>query len=119
MEELTGKEVMPEEANIKVAAPEEVPIVNALPCLEELVWETLQEVCKMRESTERHKHFKYGIWEEMRKLVTLKGREVASAQGNVVPAGVIQRSAMVGKSQVQEKGKKMARAPEQEEETLV
>ena len=63
VEELTRKEVMPEEATIKVdalvegaapeeatievdvpvegAAPEEVPVVNAPPCLEELAWATL------------------------------------------------------------------------------
>ena len=72
----------------------------------------------MCESAERHEHFKFGIWEELRKLVTLKGREVSLAQGNVTPVGVAQESAMVGKSRVQGKGKKKAREPE-EEETLV
>ena len=49
VEELTGKEVMPDEATVEVAAPveaaapEEVPVVNPSPCLEELVWVTLQE----------------------------------------------------------------------------
>ena len=115
VEELTGKEVTPEEVNIKVTAPEEVPVVNALPCLEELIWATFQEVCKLRESSERCKHFKYGLLEEMCKLVTLKGREVASAQGNIMPVGVVQGSAMVGKSRVQEKGKRKAREPEKED----
>ena len=124
VEELTGKEAMLEEAMVEVtapvevAAPEEVPVVNALPCLEALIWVTLQEVWKMRKSVERHKHFEFGIWEELRKLVTLKGREVSLVQGNVMPAGVAQESAAVGKSQVQGKGKKKAREPE-EEETLV
>ena len=72
----------------------------------------------MRESTERREHFKFGIWEELRKLVTLKGREVSFAQGNVTLVGVAQESAMVGKSWVWGKGKKKAREPE-EEETLV
>ena len=119
VEELTGKEATPEEVNIEVAAPEEVPVVNVLPCLEELVWATLQEVHKMRESAERHEHFKYRIWEELRKLVTLKGREVASAQGNIVLVGVAQGSATVRKSQVQEKGKRKARELGKEDETLV
>ena len=85
MEELTGKEATPEEATIEVdapvegTAPEEVPVMNAPPCLEELMWATLQEVQKMRESTERREHFKFGIWDELRKLVTLKAREVALA----------------------------------------
>ena len=63
VEELTGKEVMPEEAitevdaPVKNAAPEEVLVVNALPSLEELAWVTLQEVRKLRESAERHEHF--------------------------------------------------------------
>ena len=48
----------------------------------------------------------------------LKGREVALAQGNVVPAGVAQESAAVGKSWVQGEGKRKARELE-EEETLV
>ena len=124
VEELTGKEVMLEEVMIEVdvlvegAAPEEVPIVNTPPFLEELVWATLQEVWKMRESVERCEHFKFGIWEELRKLVTLKGREVSLVQGNVTPVGVAQESATVGKSRVQGKGKKKARELE-EEETLV
>ena len=115
---MTGKEVTPEEATVEVAALEEVPVVNTPPCLEELVWATLQEVRKMCESMERCKHFKYGIWDELQKLVTLKGREVSLAQGNVTLAGVAQESAVVGKSQVQGKGKMKAREPE-EEETLV
>ena len=102
MEELMGKEVTLEEANVKVVAPEEVPIMNALPCLEELVWANLQEVCKLCEPSERREHFEYSLLEEMHKLVTLKGREVALAQGNVVPAGAVQVNVMVGKSQVQE-----------------
>ena len=118
VEELTGKEATPEETNVKVAAPEEVPIMNAPCCLEELVWATLQEVCKMCESAERHEHFEYRIWEEMCKLVTLKGKDVASVQGKIVPVGVAQGSVAVGKSWVQEKGKKKGRVPEQEEETL-
>ena len=136
VEELTGKEAMPEEATVEVAAPvevtapvkvtapveaaapEEVPVVNVPPCLEELVWATLQEVHKMRKSAERRKHFEFGIWDKLRKLVTLKGKEVSLVQGNVMPAGVAQESAMVGKSQVQGKGKKKARELE-EEETLV
>ena len=85
VEELTGKEATLEEANVEVTAPEEVPVVNAPPCLEELVWVTLQEVCKKCKSTERREHFEFRIWEELWKLVTLKGREVASAQGNVGP----------------------------------
>ena len=122
VEELTRKEAMPEEATVEVAtpveaaAPEEVPVVNAPPCLEELVWATLQEVHKMHRSAERRKHFEFGIWDKLRKLVTLKGKEVSLVQGNVMPAGVAQESAMVGKSQVQGKGKK---ARELEEETLV
>ena len=119
VEELTGKEVMLEEANIEVVALEEVPVMSTLPCLEELVWATLQEVCKLHKSSERHKHFKYGLLEEMRKLVTLKGREVASVQGNVVLAGVTQGNVAVGKSQVQEKGKRKAKEPEKEDETMV
>ena len=93
--------------------------VNRLPCLEELIWATLQEVRKVCESMERCEHFKFGIWEELRKLVTLKGREVSSAQGNIALGGVVQGSVMVGKSRVQGKGKKKAREPEEEEETLI
>ena len=124
VEELTGKDTTPEEAMVEAAmpvevtAPEEVPIVNAPPCLEELVWATLQEVRKMRESAERREHFEFGIWEELRKLTTLKGREVALAQANVVPAEVVQERAAVGKIRVPGKGKRKAREPE-EEETLV
>ena len=73
----------------------------------------------MCESAERRKHFEFGIWEELRKLATLKGREVSLVQANVTPAGVTQESAMVGKSRVQGKGKKKAREPEEEEETWV
>ena len=36
VEELTGKETTPEEVNIEAIALEEVPIVNTLPCLEEV-----------------------------------------------------------------------------------
>ena len=103
MEELTGKDATLEEATVEAAvpvevtAPEEVPVVNAPPCLEELVWVTLQEVRKMCESMERREHFKFGIWEELRKLTTLKGREVALVQANVVPAEVVQERAVVGK----------------------
>ena len=68
---------------------------------------------------ERHEHFKFGIWEELRKLVTLTGREVSLAQANVMPAGVTQESAVVGKSWVQGKGKKKARELEEEEENCV
>ena len=124
VEELTGKEAMPEEAMVEASVPvevsalEEVPVVNAPPCLEELVWATLQEVRKMRESAERREHFEFGIWEELWKLTTLKGREVALAQVNVAPAGVVQERAAVGKIRVLGKGKKKAREPE-EEETLV
>ena len=77
MEELTRKEATPEEAITKVdasvenTAPEEVPVTNAPPSLEELAWVTLQEVCKLRESAERREHFEFGIWDELRKLVTL------------------------------------------------
>ena len=125
VEELTGKEAMPEEAitvvdtPAKNAAPEEVPVANALPSLEELAWVTLQEVRKLCESVERRKHFEFGIWDELRKLVTLKAREVALAQGNIVPTGVAQERAAVGKIWVLGKGKKRAREPEEEEETLV
>ena len=125
VEELTGKEVTPEEAITVVnapaenAAPEEVPVTNAPPSLEELAWVTLQEVRKLRESAERCKHFKFGIWDELRKLVTLKAREVALAQGNIAPTGVAQERATVGKIQVLGKGKKRAREPEEEEETMV
>ena len=52
VEELTGKEVMLEEATVKAAALEEVPIMNMPPCLEELIWATLQAVRKMHESAE-------------------------------------------------------------------
>ena len=119
VEELTWKEVTPEEAPVKVAAPEEVLVINALPCLEELIWATLQEVWKMCKSVERCKHFEFSIWEELRKLVTLKGREVSLAQGNVTPAGVAQESAVVGKSRVQGKGKNKARELEEEDGTMV
>ena len=125
VEELTGKEATPEEATAKVAAPvkatapEEVPVVNVPPCLEELVWATLQEVRKMHESVERREHFEFGIWDELRKLVTLKGREVALAQANVVLAGVAQERAVVGKIRVPGKGKRKAREPEEEDETMV
>ena len=67
VEELTRKEAMPEEATTKVNVPvegaalEEVLVMNAPPCLEELMWATLQEVCKMRESAERHEHFEFSI----------------------------------------------------------
>ena len=124
VEELTGKEVTPEEAMVEaavpveVAAPEEVPVINAPPCLEELVWATLQEVRKMRESAERREHFEFGIWDELRKLTTLKGREVALAQANVVLAGAVQEKAVVGKIRVPGKGKKKARELE-EEETMI
>ena len=130
VEELTGKEVMPEEvtpeeATVEVAtpvettAPEEVPVVSVPPCLEELAWVTLQEVHKMCKSAERREHFEFSIWEELRKLVTLKGREVALAQGNVVLVGVVQERAMVGKIRVPGKGKRKARELEEEEETMV
>ena len=98
-----GKDATPEEATVEAAmpvevtAPEEVLVVNAPPCLEELVWATLQEVRKMRESAERREHFEFRIWEELRKLTTLKGREVALVQANVVPAEVVQERAVVGK----------------------
>ena len=124
VEELTGKDATPEEATVEAAVPvevttpEEVPVVNAPPCLEELVWATLQEVCKMRESTERREHFEFRIWEELWKLTTLKGREVALAQANVTLAEVVQERAVVGKIRVPGKGKRKAREPE-EEETLV
>ena len=67
--ELTRKEVTPEEVNIEATAPEEGPVVNVPPCLEELVWATLQEGPKMHESAKRREHFEYGIWGEMCKLV--------------------------------------------------
>ena len=124
VEELTGKEVTLEEATIEVdvpvegAAPEEVLVMNMPPCLEELMWATLQEVRKMRKSVERWEHFEFRIWEELRKLTTLKGREVALAQANVTPAEVVQERATVGKIWVPGKGKRKAREPE-EEETLV
>ena len=125
VEELTRKEATPEEAitvvdaPAKNAAPEEVPVANVPPSLEELAWVTLQEVRKLRESAERHEHFEFGIWDELRKLVTLKAREVALAQGNIAPMGVAQERATVGKIRVPGKGKKRAREPEEEEETLV
>ena len=124
VEELTGKEAMPEEDGIVNAlaentAPEEVLVANVLPSLEELAWVTLQEVRKLRESAERREHFEFGIWDELRKLVMLKAREVALAQGNVAPTGVAQERATVGKIRVPGKGKKRAREPEEEEETLV
>ena len=125
VEELTGKEVTPEEAITIVDVPaentalEEVPVANAPPSLEELAWVTLQEVRKLHESAERREHFEFGIWDELRKLVTLKAREVALAHGNVVPTGVAQERAAVGKIQVPGKGKKRARELEEEEETLV
>ena len=72
----------------------------------------------MRESAERREHFKFSIWDKLRKLVTLKGREVALAQGNVMPTGVAQERAVVGKIRVLGKGKRKAREPE-EEETMV
>ena len=125
VEELTGKEVTLEEVTVEVAAPvetaapEEVWVVNALPCLEELIWATLQEVRKMHESAERRKHFEFSIWDELRKLVTMKGREVSLVQGNVAPVGVTQERAAVGKIWVPGKGKRKAREPEEEEETMV
>ena len=88
VEELMGKEAMPEMAPVKVTVPEEMPIMHALPCLEELVWVSLQEIHKLHESLERHTHFEYGLLEEMQNLVTLKGREVALVQGNIVPVDV-------------------------------
>ena len=121
VEELTGKEATPEEVTVEAvapvegAAPEEVPVVNAPPCLEELVWATLQEVRKMRESAERREHFEFGIWEELHKLAMLKGREVALAQANVAPAEVVQERAAIGKIWVPGKGKRKAREPEEEE----
>ena len=96
VEEVTGKEVTPEEAPIEAVALEEVPVMHVPPCLEELVWANLQELHKLRESSERCKHFEYRLLEEMHKFVTLKGREVASAQGNVTPVGVAQGNVMVG-----------------------
>ena len=72
----------------------------------------------MRESTERREHFEFSIWEELWKLTTLKGREVALAQASVTPAEVVQERAAVGKIRVPGKGKRKAREPE-EEETLV
>ena len=66
VEALTGKEATPEEATVEasvpveVSAPEAVPVVNAPPCLEELVWATLQEVRKMHESAERREHSSSG-----------------------------------------------------------
>ena len=125
VEELTGKEATPEEAITEVdapvenAAPEEVLVANAPPSLEELAWVTLQEVRKLRKSVERHKHFEFRIWDELRKLVMLKGREVALVQGNVAPTGVAQERAAVGKIRVPGKGKRRARELEEEEETIV
>ena len=125
VEELTGKEATPEEAITVVdapaenTAPEEVLVANVPPSLEELAWVILQEVRKLRESAERRKHFEFGIWDELRKLVTLKAREVALAQGNVALTGVAQERATVGKIRVPGKGKKRAREPEEEEETMV
>ena len=124
VEELTGKDVTPEEATVEAAVPvevttpEEVPVINAPPCLEDLIWATLQEVPKMHESAERWEHFEFGIWEELQKLTTLKGREVALVQVNVAPAEVVQERAAVGKIRVPRKGKRKARELE-EEETLV
>ena len=103
VEELTGKEATPEEAITEVDAPvenaalEEVLVANTPPSLEELTWVTLQEVRKLCEFAERREHFEFGIWDELRKLVMLKAREVALAQGNVVPTGVAQERAVVGK----------------------
>ena len=119
VEELTGKEATPEEAitvvnaPVENAAPEEVPVANAPPSLEELVWVTLQEVHKLCESVERCEHFEFGIWDELRKLVTLKAREVALVQGNIAPT-VAQERAAVGKIRVPGKGKRKAREPEEE-----
>ena len=64
-------------------------------------------------------HFKFGIWDKLRELVTLKAREVALAQGNVALTGVAQERAAVGKIRVPGKGKRRARVPEEEEETMV
>ena len=125
VEELTGKEATPEEAitvvdaPVENAAPEEVPVANVPPSLEELAGVTLQEVRKLCESVERCEHFEFGIWDELRKLVTLKAREVALAQGNIAPTGVAQERAAVGKIWVPGKGKKRAREPEEEEGTMV
>ena len=119
VEELMGKEVMPEMAQVEIAALEEVPIVHVLPFLEELVWANLQEIHKLGKSSERHEHFEYSLLEEMHKLVTLKGREVALAQGNITPLEVMQGSTAVGKTRVQEKGKRKAREPERADETMV
>ena len=58
--------------------------------------------------SERREHFEIGIWDELRKLVTLKGTEVALAQGNVVLTGVAQERAAVGKIRVPGKGKRRA-----------
>ena len=64
-------------------------------------------------------HFEYSLLEEMQKLVTLKGSKVALAQENIMLVDVTQGSAVVGKSCVQEKGKRKVRELEKEEETLV
>lgn len=56
----------------------------------------------LRESLERCEQFEYGIWEEVRKLASLKGQEVALVQGSV----------MAGKPGVQDKGKGKARETE-------
>ena len=47
VEELMGKEVTPETAPVKAAAPEEALVMHVLPCLEELVWASLQEIHKL------------------------------------------------------------------------
>ena len=44
VEELMGKEAMPEEVPIKAVTLEEVPVMHMPPCLEELVWASLQEI---------------------------------------------------------------------------
>ena len=56
---------MPETAPVEIDALEEVPIMHAPPCLEELIWVSLQEICKLHESLERCEHFEYGLLEEM------------------------------------------------------
>ena len=77
------------------------------PCLEELVWETVQEVRKLCEYLEWREHFEYGLL-EMWKLVAFKGRELALVQGRVTE----------GKPTVQDKGKGKAREVEGDEETM-
>ena len=66
----------------------------------------VQEVCQLHELLERCENFKYGILQEMQKLMVLKSQEQVLGQ----------RGSMLV---VQDKGKRRARELESEEDTMV